>query len=81
MVSVSCLIICSLSSIGVAPNRFLAKIAADMMKPDGLTILPEAELADRLARLDRPGAAAPPAGDGAAGGVTGADDDGARGAA
>lgn len=42
------------ASIGVAPNRFLAKIAADMKKPDGLTILPEAELADRLRSL-KPG--------------------------
>ena len=39
------------ASIGVAPNRFLAKIAADMMKPDGLTILPAGELAARLAAL------------------------------
>jgi DNA polymerase-4 len=42
------------ASIGVAPNRFLAKIAADMMKPDGLTILPQAELAERLCTL-KPG--------------------------
>lgn len=33
-------------SIGIAPNRFLAKIASDMNKPDGLTrILPEQVLA------------------------------------
>jgi len=42
------------ASIGVAPNRFLAKIAADMMKPDGLTILSEDGLAARLATL-KPG--------------------------
>jgi DNA polymerase IV len=42
------------ASIGVAPNCFLAKIAADMMKPDGLTILPAAELHDRLCSL-KPG--------------------------
>lgn len=42
---------CLTSSIGVAPNRLLAKMAADMEKPDGLTILPEAEIAARLARL------------------------------
>ena len=29
------------SSIGVAPNRLLAKMAADMEKPDGLTVLDE----------------------------------------
>jgi nucleotidyltransferase/DNA polymerase involved in DNA repair len=27
-------------SIGVAPNKFLAKIASDMNKPDGITIVP-----------------------------------------
>ena len=42
---------CLTSSIGVAPNRLLAKIAADMMKPDGLTILPSESLAARLSRL------------------------------
>ena len=30
-------------SIGVAPNPFLAKIASDMNKPDGLTIVPFSE--------------------------------------
>ncbi len=42
---------CLTSSIGVAPNRLLAKMAADMQKPDGLTILPAATLHDRLSRL------------------------------
>ncbi len=42
---------CLTSSIGVAPNRLLAKIAADMQKPDGLTILAAADLRDRLGRL------------------------------
>ena len=27
-------------SIGVAPNKFLAKIASDMNKPNGITIAP-----------------------------------------
>lgn len=46
------------ASIGVAPNRYLAKIAADMQKPDGLTILEAEGLAERLAALqpsDLPG--------------------------
>jgi DNA polymerase-4 len=35
-------------SVGVAPNRLLAKVAADMQKPDGLTVLRQEELPDRL---------------------------------
>ena len=35
-------------SIGVAPNRLLAKLASDMMKPDGLVILHAETLPDRL---------------------------------
>jgi len=35
-------------SIGVAPNRVLAKLASDMMKPDGLIILKAEELPQRL---------------------------------
>lgn len=42
---------CLTSSIGVAPNRLLAKIAADMQKPDGLTILESHSLKERLSRL------------------------------
>lgn len=35
-------------SIGVAPNKLLAKMAADLQKPDGLTILTKKEIPDRL---------------------------------
>jgi DNA polymerase-4 len=46
------------SSIGLATNRFLAKLASDMQKPDGLTILKKSELPGSLYRLtprDLPG--------------------------
>ncbi len=39
------------SSIGVAPNRLLAKMAADMEKPDGLTVLDDACRDARLRAL------------------------------
>ncbi|HVA65604.1 MAG TPA: DNA polymerase [Elusimicrobiota bacterium] len=45
-------------SIGLAPNRYLAKIAADMQKPDGLTALLPRDLPRSLHRLtlrDLPG--------------------------
>lgn len=38
-------------SIGLAPNRMLAKVASDMQKPDGLTIIRSEELPDRLFAL------------------------------
>lgn len=35
-------------SIGIAPNKLLAKIASDMRKPDGLTVLTEDDIEGRL---------------------------------
>ena len=35
-------------SIGIAPNKLLAKIASDMQKPDGLTILAEKDVPVRI---------------------------------
>jgi len=45
-------------SIGIAPNAFLAKVATDMQKPDGLVILDHESFPDRLFKLrltDLPG--------------------------
>ena len=45
-------------SIGIAPNRYLAKVATDLNKPDGLTILHASDLPQRLYTLklrDLPG--------------------------
>ena len=38
-------------SIGIAPNRFLAKTASDMQKPDGLTLIQLDELPCKLSTL------------------------------
>ena len=42
---------CMSSSIGIAPNAFLAKTASDMQKPDGLVVIEEGDLPDVLFRL------------------------------
>jgi len=43
---------CMRSSIGLAPNRFIAKVASDMQKPDGLVVLQKHELPQRLYALE-----------------------------
>lgn len=45
-------------SIGIAPNRYLAKVAADFQKPDGLTFINASDLPQKLYSLtlrDLPG--------------------------
>lgn len=49
---------CLTSSIGLAPNRFMAKVASNMQKPNGLTVLTRADLPQKILHLtprDLPG--------------------------
>lgn len=49
---------CLTSSIGLAPNRFMGKVASNMQKPNGLTVLTPADLPHKIMHLrprDLPG--------------------------
>ncbi len=43
---------CLTSSIGIAPNWMLAKMASDMQKPDGLVVIEESDLPQKLLALE-----------------------------
>lgn len=43
--------VCMRCSIGIAPNRVLAKLGTDMQKPDGLVILADEDLPGAIAHL------------------------------
>jgi DNA polymerase IV len=43
---------CLRTSIGIGPNTFIAKTASDMVKPDGLVVIEQSELPERLFDLD-----------------------------
>ena len=43
---------CLTCSIGIAANPFLAKVASDMQKPDGLVVLEDADVPQRLLGLE-----------------------------
>jgi DNA polymerase-4 len=43
---------CLTSSIGIAPNWLLAKLASDMQKPNGLVVLEEADIPRKLLGLE-----------------------------
>jgi DNA polymerase-4 len=43
---------CLRTSIGIGPNVFIAKTASNLVKPDGLVVIEQSELPERIAHLD-----------------------------